>query len=198
MGCPPCENTFGNGCFNDHVCCPKNPWMDCSTVYGGMSSGGSQTIHLTPNARGTPLGMSAPLPSRNVNFNGSNTLTVLCAGTYKLTFFGNFRFACNGMLRFYVRANGEMLNGTVVQLCVYAGKYQSFEVSVIVRICANTNLAPLVDNGVPGHCCSGFSPCTCMPSGTPPSPPICCDGMPGDLFIPNNGMHLTVQRIGPY
>ena len=119
--------------------------------------------------------MDAPLPLQNVGFNGNNTITIQCSGTYEITFFGNFRFSADTCLTFYVKANGRRIDDTVVQKEVTANTIDSFERTVIVNLCANTALSGVVDNG-------------CQSSG----------GASGTLTIPANGVHLEVIRIGEF
>jgi len=128
---------------------------------------------LPAGATGDPLAMDAPLPMQNVGFNGNNTITILCSGTYEITFFGNFRFSADTHLTFYVRANGLRLDETVVEKDVTADVTDSFERTVIVSLCANTSLTGVVDNASAAN-----------------------GGADGTLTIPANGMHLEVIRIG--
>jgi len=130
---------------------------------------------LAAGATGDPLAMDAPLPLQNIGFNGNNTISILCSGTYEITFFGNFQFSEDTHLTFYVNANGQRLPGTVVEKDVVANTIDSFERTVIVALCGNTALAGLVDNAS-------------MANG----------GADGTLTIPANGMHLEVIRIGEF
>ena len=135
----------------------------------------AQTRTINAGVTGEPLAMDAPLPLQNVGFNGNNTITILCSGTYQLTFFGNFRFSTDTKLTFYVRANGSTLNDTVVVKDVTANTMDSFERSVIVTLPANTSLAAFVDNALAAN-----------------------GGQSGSLYIPPNGVHLAVVRIGEF
>ncbi|MCL1952717.1 MAG: hypothetical protein FWF60_07805 [Oscillospiraceae bacterium] len=119
--------------------------------------------------------MDAPLPLQNVGFNGNNTITIQCSGTYEITFFGNFRFSADTHLTFYVKANGRRLDDTVVEKDVTANTLDSFERTVIVPLCANTSLSGVVDNASPAN-----------------------GGASGILTIPPNGVHLEVIRIGDF
>jgi len=134
-----------------------------------------QQRELAAGTTGEPLAMDAPLPLQNVGFNGNNTITILCSGTYQLTFFANFRFSADTHLTFYVRANGSTLDDTVVEKDVTANTIDSFERTVIVPLCANTALSGVVDNA---STASG--------------------GASGILSIPANGVHLEVIRIGDF
>jgi len=117
--------------------------------------------------------MDAPLPLQNVGFSGNSTLNIQCTGTYRLTFFGNFSFSANSRLTFYIKANGTTLPETVVERDVAANVQDSFERSVLIHLCANTNLIASVDNATAAD-----------------------GGANGLLSIPANGVHLTVERIG--
>ena len=131
----------------------------------------TQTIELDAGSVGTILSMDTPFPLQNVGFNGNGILSIQCSGTYELTFFGNFMFSEDTTLTFYINANGVTLPETVVILDVEADTQTSFERSVLVRLCAQTNLVGVVDNAE--------------------------DGASGTLTIPPNGVHMWVTRIGP-
>ena len=140
-----------------------------------MFRSGILDIDLTAGTSGTALAMDAPLPLQNVGFSGNNTLTIQCSGTYELTFFGNFTFSNDSHLTFYVNANGTRLTETVVEKDVAGGIQDSFERSVIVRLCANTSLTAVVDNAEQSE-----------------------GGSDGTLVVPPNGMHLEVVRVGAF
>jgi len=127
---------------------------------------------LAAGTTGRTIPMDAPLPLQNIGFSGES-LTIQCSGTYELTFFGNFRFSADSHLSFYVRANGRRLEDTVVEKDVTANTWDSFERTVIVRLCANTFLRGVVDNATAAN-----------------------GGATGILTIPPNGVHLSVIRIG--
>ncbi|MDR2686883.1 MAG: hypothetical protein LBB75_03965 [Oscillospiraceae bacterium] len=134
-----------------------------------------QQRELAAGTTGDPLAMDAPLPLQNVGFNGNNTITIQCSGTYEITFFGNFRFSADSRLTFYVKANGRRIDDTVVEKDVTANTIDSFERTVIVNLCANTSLSAVVDNASAAN-----------------------GGASGTLTIPANGVHLEVIRIGDY
>jgi len=134
-----------------------------------------QQRELAAGTTGEPLAMDAPLPLQNVGFNGNNTISIQCSGTYEITFFGNFRFSADTRLTFYVKANGRRIDDTVVEKDVTANTIDSFERSVIVTLCANTALSAVVDNA---NLANG--------------------GANGTLTIPANGVHLEVIRIGDF
>ncbi len=128
---------------------------------------------LAAGTMGVSLAMDAPLPLQNVGFNGNNTITIQCSGTYEITFFGNFTFSADTRLTFYVKANGRKIDDTVVEKDADANTMDSFERTVIVNLCANTALSGVVDNAAPAD-----------------------GGASGVLTIPANGVHLEVIRIG--
>ena len=182
--CPPqnnncsctCECPGGSGfCGPDAPSCNRCPWLDAASVFGGMYRSEAQLRELAAGVTGEPLAMDAPLPMQNVGFNGNNTITIQCSGTYELTFFGNFRFSADTHLTFYVKANGRSLDETAVEKDVTANTIDSFERTVIVHLCANTSLSGVVDNAAPAN-----------------------GGASGTLFIPANGVHLEVIRIGDF
>ena len=127
---------------------------------------------LAAGTVGRTIPMDAPLALQNVSFSGE-TLNIQCSGTYQLTFFGNFRFSADSRLTFYVRANGSRLDDTVVIKDTIANQWDSFERTVIVRLCSNTFLRGVVDNAS-----------------------AAAGGATGTLTIPPNGVHLSVIRIG--
>jgi len=129
---------------------------------------------LAAGTTGRTIAMDSPLPLQNIGFSGE-TLTIQCAGTYQLTFFGNFRFSTDTHLSFYVKANGRRLEDTVIQKDVTANAWDSFERTVIVQLCANTSLRGVVDNATAAN-----------------------GGASGTLTIPANGVHLSAVRIGRY
>ncbi|MCL2299742.1 MAG: hypothetical protein FWC27_06300, partial [Firmicutes bacterium] len=155
--------------------CNRCPWLDAASVFGGMYRSGVLQRDLAAGAAGDPLAMDAPLPLQNVGFNGNNTISILCSGTYEITFFGNFQFSSDTHLTFYVKANGQRLDDTAVERDVTANTIDSFERTVIVALCANTALTGVVDNASPAN-----------------------GGAGGTLTIPSNGMHLEVIRIGDF
>ena len=177
--CPPqncactCDCSGGGACPADAPSCNRCPWLDAASVFGGMYRAGILQRFIEAGASGDPLAMDAPLPMQNIGFNGNNTITILCSGTYEITFFGNFRFSADTHLTFYVRANGLRLDETVVEKDVTADVTDSFERTVIVSLCANTSLTGVVDNASAAN-----------------------GGADGTLTIPANGMHLEVIRIG--
>ena len=131
-------------------------------------------VDISAGTLGTTLEMDAPLPLQNVGFTGNSTLNIMCTGTYELTFFGNFSFDASTRLTFFIKANGVLLPESVVEKDVIANVQDSFERSVIVHLCANTNLIAAVDNAS-----------------------AAVGGANGTLAIPMNGVHLGVVRIGP-
>ena len=185
--CPPCppQNNVccdctsccgsGNGCGPDSPSCNRCPWLDAASVFGGMYRSEAQQRLLEAGTTGEPLAMDAPLPLQNVGFNGNNTITIQCSGTYEITFFGNFRFSDDTRLTFYVKANGRRIDDTVVEKDVTANTIDSFERTVIVNLCANTSLSAVVDNAS-----------------------VADGGATGTLSIPANGVHLEVIRIGDF
>ena len=147
--------------------CPRNPFVDCAAVFGGMHRSDAFTFTLASATQNYLLQMDSPLPLRHVGFTPS-TLTVQCSGTYEITFFGNFSFsAANAQLSFYVKANGRRIEETQVELTSIQNNMMSFERSVIVRLPANTSLQAFLDTSAPGT-----------------------------LSFPPNGLHLEVTRIG--
>ena len=173
--CTSCCGTGGGACGPDNPSCNRCPWLDAASVFGGMYRSESQQRELAAGTTGDPLAMDAPLPLQNVGFNGNNTITIQCSGTYEITFFGNFRFSADTHLTFYVKANGRRLDDTAVEKDVTANTIDSFERTVIVSLCANTFLSAGVANATAAN-----------------------GGASGTLFIPPNGMHLEVIRIGEY
>ena len=168
------------GCLADGKDCPKCPWLDCCAVYGGMIRSEQRDVQVTAGLRGVSLGMDAPLASKNVSFNGDNLLSVECAGTYEVTFFGNFKISRNARLTFYVKANGSRLNETVATLDARAGMAYSFERSVFVHLCAGSFLNPVVD----------IDWLDCGEDAEP-----ACVAL---LSILGRGTHLSVHRVGSY
>jgi hypothetical protein len=138
-----------------------------------MYRSGTQMVSIDIGIQGTVLAMDAPLPLQHVGFNGNSSLTIQCSGTYEVTFFGNFEFNADSHLTFYVKANGQRLTETVVEKNVTAGDMDSFERTVLIHLCANTNLIAVVDNATAAN-----------------------GGANGILRIPENGVHLEVIRIG--
>ena len=141
-GCSPCA------CAScDAPGCPsQSPWCDCGSVFGGMQRTGSWNEPRIVPGQSISLSMDSALRLRNVRFNGNSTVTVPCAGTYELTFTANFRFSGDTVLYFFVRANGSKLPETTVERGVTAGVDYQFKRSVLVRLCANTTLAGIVEN----------------------------------------------------
>jgi len=129
---------------------------------------------LAAGTTGRTIPMDSPLALQNVSFSGES-LNIQCSGTYQLTFFGNFRFSADSHLTFYVRANGRRLEETVVEKDTVANAWDSFERTVIVRLCPNTFLRGVVDNATTAN-----------------------GGASGVLTIPPNGVHLAVIRIGRF
>ncbi len=127
------------------------------------------SIPFVAPVTGFLLQMDTPMDHlQNVSFSPS-TLTIQCSGTYVVTFFGNFAYASGAAatLNFYVKANGRKLEETEVILEPEADQLTSFERSVIVFLAANTSLQAFMDANVAGT-----------------------------LNSPENGVHLTVRRIG--
>jgi hypothetical protein len=171
--CQPCDDGNGN-CSADSCNCPRTPWLDCASTFGGMFRSELLQDNLPAGTTGRTLVMDSPLPLQNVGFSG-DTLIVQCSGTYELTFFGNFRFSANSHLTFYVKANGHKLDDTVIEKDTVSNTIDSFERTVIVRLCANTSLRGIVDNAAAAD-----------------------GGASGTLTIPANGVHLEIIRIGAY
>jgi len=138
-----------------------------------MIRSGPQMVDIGVGIQGTILAMDAPLQLQCVSFSGNSTITVNCSGTYKLTFFGNFAFSVDTRLTFYVKANGTTLSETVIVKDVTGTDLDSFERSVLVHLCAQTNLIGVVDNATTAN-----------------------GGNAGTLTIPANGVHLQIVRIG--
>jgi len=171
--CPPCETGPGN-CQADAPSCPRAPWLDCASIFGGMFRKELWEDNLPAGTTGRNLPLDAPLPSQNLGFTGDN-IVIQCSGTYQITFFGNYKFSSNSLLTFYVKANGRTLEETVVEKTTTLNETDSFERTVIISLCANTTLRVQVDNAESGN-----------------------GGFDGDLTIPAYGMHLSVMRIGAF
>jgi len=139
-----------------------------------MYRSGPQMVEIGVGIEGTVLAMDAPLQLQHVAFSGNSTLSVQCSGTYELTFFGNFEFSVDTRLTFYVKANGTTLPETVVFKDVTGNELDSFERTVLVHLCAQTNLVAVVDNATTAN-----------------------GGNSGTLRIPANGVHLQIVRVGP-
>ena len=197
---PPFVNTeCENGCLADGPGCPKCPWIDCCAVYGGMKISDSQNIVIPLCAQGVSLGLNSTLPSKDITFNGNNTLLIQCSGTYELTFFGNFKSTnYDANLTFFVRANGTRLPETVVNLDIRANTDYSFERTVLVHLCANTTLAAVVDHNGRNHTvAAGASNPDCSDENAPIAPATPASN-PLLLRVPSNGIHLEVIRVGSY
>ncbi|MDR1464559.1 MAG: hypothetical protein LBJ11_04585 [Oscillospiraceae bacterium] len=159
-----CKCGGGSGNVNAPSC-PYNPLGDCSAVYGGMYRSDGSTYTFAAATQNYLLQMDSPLPLQHVGFTPS-TLTIQCAGTYELTFFGNFAYSVAANLSFYVKANGKKLAETQVDLSTTANKTDSFERTVIVYLQANTSLQAFMDTSAAGT-----------------------------LTFPDNGLQLEVRRI---
>ncbi|MDR1928350.1 MAG: hypothetical protein LBQ33_06920 [Oscillospiraceae bacterium] len=160
----------GGGCCcdpsADAASCPHNPLLDYSAVYGGMYRSDEFNFELLSGTTNYLLQMDSPLPLKNVGFTPS-TLTIQCSGTYELTFFGNFSYSGDAAMNFYVKANGKKIEESEVILNAIPGQLQSFERTVIVHLPANTSLQAFLDTTEAG-----------------------------ELYSPENGIHLEVRRIG--
>ena len=171
-----------NGCLGANgPDCPKCPWADCCRVYGGLINANATNILIPTCSRGNAIPLDGSLPMLNVSFVGVNNLRVQCSGTYQLTIFGNFSVGTlgTGILKFYVKANGHVVEESAVDLWVNAtsGPKYSFERTVFVRLCADTTLAMAVDAGVE----------TCVPGSTNFL-----------LEIPARGFHMEIKRVGSF
>ncbi len=94
---------------------PTGP--EAVTAYGGLLATGTQAIALTQDASPYTIELGTTLPSANVNYTPENSITVLEAGTYEITYNATVSTGdATGQITLAVNDNGQAIGGTTRML----------------------------------------------------------------------------------
>lgn len=104
-------------------------------AYGGKYSNTTQTINLGIGTQ-SQIALPNTLPSKDVTYTPTNSITVAQAGTYEINYYSNVSAAVATTLTMAIRVNGTNIPSTVISRALSVGVGSVYSGSTIVTLAA--------------------------------------------------------------